>query len=604
MKLINRLLENTFFLKLILTYSLIIILGIIFTAYLVTKGMMDELIEAQSNYEKEILTKVRKYTDEKLKTVDTIFTQFYLLNYYSSYTISDLLSPYKNINMGDDEKQQRVFSFIMDVCRTNTFITDMMIIDYGKEDTFFYSNEFGRDISLNQDIFKSDFFKMIKKSGNSRFILSNNIPSYIVDKNIHPVRVITIYVNLYDTSYFKVGNEIGAVVVNINPQIISEVFEDIEDSILGNVLVIDDAGTELFNLKNQSEYKNINLKDFHNNEELIINKLTSDVYNLTFINVVEKEKLNELINPVKNEVIKIIVLCLVVLVFISIFAARILVKRIKRLVKSIKIYEKDGYKTKISVGTDDELGYLEKSFNQLCKKMENYITKVYLSEIKVKTAQLKVLQAQINPHFMFNTLEAIRVTALINKDKQTAKMVHILGNMFRWNINMKDMIIEFSDEIEYINSYIELQKIRYSYSFDVNINISEDILRMGIPKFILQPIVENAIYHGLSGNVKDKQITINGKTSRQTTVIEVIDNGEGIDTERLGQVSENISSIQKDDDLYNIGLRNVHQRIIMLFGDSYGLAISSEVNKGTKTTIEIPALSKKEMDGYVQSNYC
>jgi two-component system sensor histidine kinase YesM len=257
------------------------------------------------------------------------------------------------------------------------------------------------------------------------------------------------------------------------------------------------------------------------------------------------------------------------------------------------------------VRSNDEIGYLEKSFNDMIVRLDKHIQTAYVYQLQSKTAELKALQAQINPHFLFNTLESIRINALMNKDADTAKMIHILGNLFRWNIKTPGLFVELRQEIEYAEAFVELQKLRYADAFEVVIEAPQMLLPLGVPKFILQPLVENAIVHGLKGVSSGGIISI-GAAEAQGGVLEITveDNGHGMDADAVARIEAQLDQPEADQgDQYSIGLSNVHQRIRILFGAPYGLKIESESGVRTAVRIDMPAMNREELETYVQSNH-
>ena len=272
-------------------------------------------------------------------------------------------------------------------------------------------------------------------------------------------------------------------------------------------------------------YQATGLEDLVTNSRYIVNKRYSDKSGFTFIDIVDKRIIAKKTDRIRASINNIIAVCLALAMGIGLVSAFMLSKRIKRLVRSMKDVESGKLDTQIYVGTKDEIGYLEQSFSTMCAKLAEYIQNVYIFEIKTKTAELNALQAQIDPHFLFNTLESIRMTALINKDAQTAKMIHILGDMFRWNIKAKGIVVNLKEEIDYVRSYIELQKLRYNNAFDVAFRLESNLLNLGVLKLTLQPIVENAIQHGMKDKTADGLIVIAGSVANGKLTLSVTDNG-------------------------------------------------------------------------------
>ena len=184
-------------------------------------------------------------------------------------------------------------------------------------------------------------------------------------------------------------------------------------------------------------------------------------------------------------------------------------------------------------------------------------------------------------------------------------MIHLLGNLFRWNIQSPDLFVELRQEVNYAEAFIELQKLRYADAFDFATDVPQKLLSLGVPKFILQPLVENAIKHGQKGVSSGGIISITAREEPEgTLVIRVEDNGHGMDAETVHQITERLGRTDTErEDHYSIGLSNVHQRIRILFGEPYGLTIESEPGVRTVVSIRMPARRREELETYVQGDH-
>jgi two-component system sensor histidine kinase YesM len=400
-------------------------------------------------------------------------------------------------------------------------------------------------------------------------------------------------------------------VVNMRADFFKTAYKD-SLSFKGNIYVINSKGLTLFDSSGslsglEFPYESFSaggLNDLKTNKKNIVNKRYSDETGFAFVDIVDKRIIEKETDGIRVNINNIIAVCIALTMLIGLMSATILSKRIKTLVKNMRDVENGKLDTRIIVGSNDEIGYLERSFNTMCAKLSEYIKNVYVFEIKTKTAELKALQAQIDPHFLFNTLESIRTTAQLNKDFQTAKMIHLLGNMFRWNIRMKGIIVDLKEEIDYVRSYIELQKLRYDNAFDVTFNIESNAYKLGVLKLTIQPIVENAIAHGMGEKLTDGHILIEGLVCGEKLVLRVTDNGKGMDEAKVSEVTASLTKNQDQDASSSIGLSNVHQRNCILFGDGCGIKISSEQGIGTEIELSLPVMSKEEMERYVQGVDC
>ncbi len=270
-------------------------------------------------------------------------------------------------------------------------------------------------------------------------------------------------------------------------------------------------------------------------------------------------------------------------------------RKINGLADAMECIAANDFAVYLPVEQNDEIGRLATQFNRMCEALKKHIQMHYEAEILRRKAELNALQAQISPHFLFNTIESIRMSAISDGAGDVAEMLLQFGQIFHWMIQLDKSIVYVEDEIEYNEAYLSLQKIRYKDSFESVIHVQEEALYLGLPKFSLQPIVENALQHGLNENGLTGTISISVEVREDVLVVAVHDDGEGMPPERLKQLQAHIRG-EKNHAAFGIGMRNVHSRIQMLFGPQYGVRVNSVFGKGTTVTIEVPALAKKEME--------
>jgi two-component system sensor histidine kinase YesM len=274
-------------------------------------------------------------------------------------------------------------------------------------------------------------------------------------------------------------------------------------------------------------------------------------------------------------------------------------KRIGALMSGIKEIDSGNFSSRITVKSkQDEISDIAKSFNNMCNHLNEYIEKVYIADLKQKNAQLKAFQAQINPHFLYNTLESIRMRALVNGSKDVAQMIYLLSSLFRNSVKQK-AIISIGEEINYCKMYLELFNMRFTDNVKVTFDVREDTRNLGIIKHSIQPLIENYIIHGIDTQRNDNLLKISVFKHEEDVYIYVIDNGSGIAKERLDRITEDL----RDPDLksgLSLGLCNVNERIVLLFGSGYGIDIYSEQEKGTAVMLKIPARTREELEEDVQ----
>lgn len=265
---------------------------------------------------------------------------------------------------------------------------------------------------------------------------------------------------------------------------------------------------------------------------------------------------------------------------------------IRQLSSIMKNTERDNWAISFNYRSQDEIGILSMNFNRMIARIHYLINQVYEEERLRQQSQLKFLMFQINPHFLFNTLETINWMARIEGVPDVGKLSKALGDLMREGIKGKDFIT-LSEELESVKKYIYIQKVRYVDKFELEYDIDPDVLSVIVPRFILQPIIENAIVHGLEMKLENGRICIQASQSDQILILSVHDDGLGIESTQLEQLREYLANPSASS-LSGIGLLNVYQRIQLHYGDNYGLWIHSTAEQGTTIMMRMPIRSPLE----------
>ena len=603
--------QSRYFLKMMLSYCLVIIIGLVLVSVFTTSWVTAQLIEKESRVDREIVLQVRDYSNEKYRTIQDIFARLYMpMSYYGNNSIMDYLSPKKPAARDRKTKGEVISGYLQDVCNSNRFIYDIFIADYGDRELYFFSNVPGRDTSLDYDFFGRGL-PGGEVDNRTRFV-PNHIPEYINQNSVNKDEVLSYCIYLFDRNAIRFNKPLGYIVVNVRADHFAEAIRT-PDGLNGTLYVVDRNGITLFDSSGENtgkpfdgtEYGMRDLEDTEANGGYVINARRSDRTGYRFLNVVSREVISREAGTIRRGLYGVLAACVVLALVISFVSARMFSRRINLLVRKMRRMDVGEFSVTTDVKGKDEIGYLEESFNSMIVRLDEHIRTAYIYELESKNAELKALQAQINPHFLFNTLESIRFNALEHQDADTAKMIHLLGNLFRWNIQSADLFVELRQEINYAGTFIELQKLRYADAFEFKEDVPQKLLALGVPKFILQPLVENAIKHGQRGVSSGGIISISAREEPAgILVINVEDNGHGMDEETVQRVVARLDqSGTEEDDHYSIGLSNVHQRIRLLFGEDYGLRIESSPGVKTVVSIRMPARGKEELKAYVQSNH-
>ncbi|MHA0857966.1 sensor histidine kinase [Paenibacillus sp. CMAA1364] len=245
----------------------------------------------------------------------------------------------------------------------------------------------------------------------------------------------------------------------------------------------------------------------------------------------------------------------------------------------------------------NEYGMIARELDDMIQQLDKHIRNEYLLKLKQQETEMKALQNQINPHFLYNTLEVIRSTALVNQDRDTADAIATLGSLYR-EIVKKDNIISIESELELLQRYLEIMEFKYPQRFYYQINVEPKLLSIPTVKFWMQPLAENFFIHGFSASKEFNLYIVNGWEGKDCYVLEFVDNGLGIHVESLNTVRSTMTDI--DDTSSNnvgIGIRNVYTRLHFFYGNTFTLEIENNKEAGVKITIRIP----KEVMEHVQT---
>ena len=271
---------------------------------------------------------------------------------------------------------------------------------------------------------------------------------------------------------------------------------------------------------------------------------------------------------------------------LTIWVSNTISRPIRQLSATMESVRNDGSDVYFDYESQDEVGVLGQSFNDMIDHINYLIHQVYQEQMRRQEAQLKHLIYQINPHFLFNTLDTIHWTAIMNGVPEMGRMSKLLADLIREGIKGEDFVT-VEREISNIKKYAAIQKYRYGDKVEVRVDIDSEILPYYIPKFLIQPLVENAIGHGLEPKIDNGVVSIRGKLQGSSMVITVKDDGVGMDQALLDSVVAEMLRDQNGE-MSHIGLSNVYHRVRIYYGEEAGLSIESELDVGTTVTITIP----------------
>ena len=404
------------------------------------------------------------------------------------------------------------------------------------------------------------------------------------------------------------GKNIGAICIGTDIRYIRNMLTGAEMVQGERVLIVDDSGWVIYDNNENNIASNINDKSFdlsginNLNFENSINQLKVDKKNYTVISVKSGNTGWNLLRVIPRDIVfnasatlrrqfllmigGIAIITLVITAFVS----KSITNPLKKLVNTMNTVGQGDLSVRFQVRNSDEVGILGESFNSMINKIDILVNTVHATQLRKRETELSALQAQINPHFIYNTLESIRRMAELNDDNDTAEMTFLLGKMLRYSINIKNRIVTVQNEIDHVNHYFGLQNFRFGNRFKLVWDIPEELYSISIIKLIFQPVVENAIYHGLQPLKGEGTIYLKGFRENEFICFAISDDGVGMTEHQLEALNKKITDFTSEDDSKSIGLRNINERIKLYYGSGYGLDISSQPAKGTTVLFKLPGV--------------
>ncbi len=284
------------------------------------------------------------------------------------------------------------------------------------------------------------------------------------------------------------------------------------------------------------------------------------------------------------------VICMLIIIAVTYAVSGYFTKPVTTLQQAMKKVSEGDLTVRVPENRSDEFGDLNKGFNHLMGKLDGLIKDISEAQVRKNAAEYQMLQSQINPHFLYNTLDTIRMMAVLSDENTIATALLHLSALFRYHTRKSNRLVTIQEEIEQIQNYLYLQKLRFQDRLEIEYEIQEEVLQYQMPKILLQPILENSLSHGFQDTDYTYVLRIRIWKEEGFISFVISDNGSGMSEEALTSLRLHLDTLEEDD-LRGIGLYNVNKRLHLYFADNSGLWIESEEGKGTTVSFRIPILN-------------
>ena len=580
------------FLKILILFECILIIVVIVTSSYIIERFSNTVIEKEIMLGDAKLDRLVNYCNDKYNRVYSLY------NYIHSGPISEITAgAVQNPDDGYQINNIEITSvFSKGVISADPDISDVIISSVNGI-VYSFSGDGYVAVKPSFDFIHYPAIEEFLDSEDTICMIYDDPSSYTL-KNREPV--LSFVGKIFDSTLFPKKELVGLFIMNVPLQAVEKQDPSLNTAMDGELTLVNSHGQILYSTNHGIWGKMADQKSWTDTDQYVKTKeigtsKAKAVYTLSTRDLIKE------IQQIKNQIYKVMAVAIIFTMTVCLLIYRIFNRQVQTLIRSMKQLQTGDFSLQIPVKSKDEIGIISQAFNEMCKKLNDYISKVYAAEIQRKNAELNALQTQIDPHFLYNTLDSIRARALAENDEKTGEMIVLLGKLFRWSSRTTDKFITLEDELEYIGTYLKLQKYRYEERLDVDIRVPDEYLDDVIPKLILQPLVENVIKHALA----DKEgmgligIVAREKEGRRLEIT-IFDNGKGIEPHILQEMYEKLYQQAAQDEFSSIGLENVQARLKLLFGEEYGLMIKSIVGVGTAVKVIIPILTMKDVqDGCI-----
>lgn len=582
--------------KLTLSYLLLTSLPLVIIAIFVLQISIITLKNEVSKYVSNTLEQVNHNIDNTFVQLSNISANIGLNEKIQEILEKDSSRPLKE-KISDDEVASQI---IKDATINFTNIEALHIFSFNGE---IYSMK-GTNNSLKPgyNFTRKKWFEKMKKLDKKSLI----IPTYIQTDTIEEGNSRKVFGYIIEINDVHTQKNIGYLMVEMDISIFANLLQSISSS-QHSTIIIDDNKTVIFHT--QPEYlssqfqtnfvsellerKEGNIIRNSKSGEEIITFNTSTNTGWTVLSIMPTNILFSKINSFKLALVYTIILCILSSIVIAILMSNSLTEPISFLKSRMKMAESGDFDIQIDVKSKDEIGELSLSFNKMLSRIKILIQRVYQTEILRKEAELSALQAQINPHFLYNTLQIMDIMAEEKGADEISGSCRALAKIFRYSISKGQGLVSLQEEIQHVKNYVYIQQLRLGSRLKVQYNIDESLYKFEIIKLVLQPLVENAILHGIENSGRSCIIKLSATVEKNgSLIINVEDDGVGMDEEELRNVQHSLyleTEGGSGSEKCGIALRNVNYRIKLYYSDKYGMSIQSKRNVGTRVTLVLPA---------------
>ena len=565
------------------TVAVLVLSAVVIVTGVSMKFTNTSIFENSSEYTHTIIQQMNQNIDSYIDYMENIA---YLIS--SNEDVQDYLFDEKI----DNEGRYRILNQFQTILDSRSDIRNVGIISKNGR---MLINDGSKSVNQDLDLNTQEWYATALEKPNGPILTSSHVQHIISGERPW---VITLSRGIRDRS--GSGEKEGVFFIDLNYSAISGLCDQSTVGTKGYAFILDAKGNIVYHPQQQQLYNELQTENISlimdTDEDTVLTGTGNDgkLYSIsrsekTGWTVVDCTNVKELLSKSRLAqsvyVLTAIILVIVALLF-SRFMARSITLPIQKLRDSMKkVQEGDFSVSDVVVDSKNEIGSLTKSFDVMTHRIHELMEQNVHEQEEKRKSELKALQSQINPHFLYNTLDSIIWMAEGKKNEEVVLMTASLARLLRQSISNEDEVVPIANEVEYARGYLTIQKMRYKDKLEFQIEVDSSILYIPLIKLVLQPIIENAIYHGLKYKESKGLLIVKGFMKDGNAVLQVIDDGVGMDEETLAHIYDKHKVNYHSN---GVGVYNVQKRLKLYYGEDYGITYTSELGKGTTATITIP----------------
>ena len=570
------------------TVAVLVLSAVVIVTGVSMKFTNTSIFENSSEYTHTIIQQMNQNIDSYIDYMENIA---YLIS--SNEDVQDYLFDEKI----DNEGRYRILNQFQTILDSRSDIRNVGIISKNGR---MLINDGSKSVNQDLDLNTQEWYATALEKPNGPILTSSHVQHIISGERPW---VITLSRGIRDRS--GSGEKEGVFFIDLNYSAISGLCDQSTVGTKGYAFILDAKGNIVYHPQQQQLYNELQTENISlimdTDEDTVLTGTGNDgkLYSIsrsekTGWTVVDCTNVKELLSKSRQAqsvyVLTAIILVIVALLF-SRFMARSITLPIQKLRDSMKkVQEGDFSVSDVVVDSKNEIGSLTKSFDVMTHRIHELMEQNVHEQEEKRKSELKALQSQINPHFLYNTLDSIIWMAEGKKNEEVVLMTASLARLLRQSISNEDELVTVGQEIEYVRSYLTIQKMRYKDKLEFEIKADPSITQVPIIRLVLQPLVENAIYHGLKYKDSKGLLTVHGYMKGENAVIDITDDGVGMDEETLKHIYDKHKVNYRSN---GVGVYNVQQRLVLYYGKDYGIIYHSEKGKGTTASVVIPGIQEE-----------